>query len=38
MLCLEWGCYEVITLMAGYISVESTGAQVIAINTFYVFL
>jgi Na+-driven multidrug efflux pump len=37
MLVLEWGSYEVLTLMAGYLGVLSTGAQVIIINTFFVF-
>lgn len=33
MLCLEWWSFEVLALMAGYISVEATGAHVIVLNT-----
>lgn len=33
MLCLEWWSFEVLAIMAGYISVESTAAHVICLNT-----
>lgn len=33
MLCLEWWSFEVLAFMAGYISVEATGAHVIVLNT-----
>lgn len=33
MLCLEWWSFEVLALMAGYISVDATGAHVIVLNT-----
>ena len=36
MLCLEWGGLEALALMASLISVDATGAQVIALNTFIV--
>jgi MATE family multidrug resistance protein len=33
MLCLEWWSFEVITIFAGYISVDSAATQIICINT-----
>jgi len=33
MLCLEWWSFEVLAIMAGYISVDATGAHVIILNT-----
>lgn len=32
MLCLEWWTFEAMTLMAGYISVEVTAAEIILLN------
>ena len=37
MLMLEWGAFEILTLMASFISIDATGAQVIALNVFVVF-
>lgn len=38
MLCLEWWSFEVLALMAGYISVDATGAHVIVLNTHVVLI
>jgi MATE family multidrug resistance protein len=38
MLCMEWWSFEVLALMAGYISVEATGAHVIVLNTHVVII
>lgn len=38
MLCLEWWSFEVLALMAGYISVDATGAHVIILNTHVVLI
>ena len=38
MLCLEWWSFEVLAFMAGYISVEATGAHVIVLNTHVVII
>jgi len=38
MLCLEWWSFEVLAIMAGYISVDATGAHVIIINTHVVII
>ena len=35
MLCLEWWAYEIITLMAGYISVNALAAEVVLLNVSY---
>jgi MATE family multidrug resistance protein len=32
LLCLEWWSFELMTLLAGYISVEAMAAQVILLN------
>jgi len=36
MLCLEWGGLEVLALVASGISVDATGAHIIALNFFVV--
>lgn len=33
MLCLEWWSFEILAIMAGYISLESTAAHVVVLNT-----
>ncbi len=38
MLCLEWWSFEVLALMAGYISVEATAAHIIVLNTHVVII
>jgi multidrug resistance protein, MATE family len=38
MLCLEWGGLEILALIASAISVDATGAQIIALNFFIVVL
>ena len=38
MLGFEWGGFEVLIVVAGFINVTATGAQVIAINTFFVLM
>ena len=38
MLCMEWWSFEVLAIMAGYISVEATGAHVIVLNTHVVII
>lgn len=38
MLCLEWGGFESLIILAGLISVEVSGAQVITLNTFFVLM
>ena len=32
MICLEWWCFEIMILMAGYIGVDITAAQIIVYN------
>lgn len=32
MMCLEWWVYEIITLMAGYLSVHALAAEVVLLN------
>lgn len=32
MICIEWWAYEVITILAGYISVEAQATQVVLTN------
>jgi multidrug resistance protein, MATE family len=34
MLCLEWWSYEILTLIASFISITALGAQTIAYNFF----
>jgi MATE family multidrug resistance protein len=38
MVCLDWWSFEVLALMAGLISVDVTGAHVIVLNVFFVFV
>jgi MATE family multidrug resistance protein len=38
MLCLEWWSFEVLAIMAGYISLEATAAHVIVLNTFVILI
>lgn len=38
MLCLEWGAFELLALTASLISVDATGAQIIAYNAYLVFM
>jgi len=38
MLCLEWGGFESLIVIAGFLGVTVAGAQVIAINTFFVLM
>jgi len=37
MVCLEWWTFEIQTFFASFISVDSTGAQVIILNTIYIY-
>jgi len=38
ILLLEWGAFEVLALTASAISVDATGAQIIALNLFIVLM
>ena len=38
MLCLEWSGFEVLIIIAGLISLDISGAQVIVLNTFFVMM
>eukprot|EP00347_Sterkiella_histriomuscorum_P017802 403347935 len=38
MLCLEWGGFELLIIIAGLISIEVSGAQVVLLNTFFVIM
>ena len=38
MLCMEWWSFEVLAIMAGYISVAATGAHVVVLNTHVVII
>lgn len=38
MVCLDWGSVEILALIASVISVDATGAQIIALNAFIVLL
>ena len=38
MLCMEWWSFEVLAIMAGYISVDATGAHVVVLNTHVVLI
>jgi MATE family multidrug resistance protein len=38
MLCLEWGAFELLALTSSLISVDATGAQIIAYNAYLVFM
>ncbi|CDW80289.1 na+-driven multidrug efflux pump [Stylonychia lemnae] len=38
MLCLEWGGFECFIIIAGLISVDVSGAQVVILNTFFVIM
>jgi len=37
MVCLEWWCFEALALLSGYISIDSTAAMIIVLNTNYIF-
>ena len=38
MLCMEWWSFEVLAIMAGYISVAATGAHIVVLNTHVVII
>ena len=38
MLCIEWWSFEVLAIMAGYISVDATAAHVVVLNTHVVLI
>ena len=38
MLLAEWWVFEIMTLLAGYISVAAVGTQVIVFNTYILFV
>jgi MATE family multidrug resistance protein len=38
MLCLEWGGLESLIIIAGFISVNASAVQVIALNSFLVIM
>ena len=38
MLCFDWWSFEILAVLAGYISVEVTGAHIIILNIYYFFV
>ena len=37
MICLEWWTFEFLTFVSSFISIDATAAQVIILNTIYLF-
>lgn len=38
MLVFDWWSFEILAILAGYISVEVTGAHIIILNVYYLFV
>ena len=36
IIVLDWGCFEITTLMAGYIGVNEQATQILLLNILYV--
>ena len=36
MLCMEWWSFEIMTLIAGYISVDAIATQIIVVNSGFI--